>query len=172
MAACPLLETNRAALPARWHSVPITPKPKKISTWSKFNPCWWFGNMDEPTPPGWYRPEEKGRVFKWHLRNPFHNFAFYVIGIADKPHVRSGRYPLNIGNPHGGWNFAVAKYKLLRLPFLAYNRGGFDFYFGWRTAGNFGGKLNLNARRPPSSKRSEPHLTAPSESSDLPVSEP
>ncbi len=162
--------TNNISARGPWHSVEIKPSPRlaKISTWKKFNPVWWFGNADDPVPPTWFRPEEKGRVFKWRLRNPFHNFTFYVIGIADKPHVRSGRYPKRIGNPNGGWNFAVAAYKWLRLPFISYSRNKFDFYLGWRTGGNFGGKININAKRLPKSDRPQPHLTAPSESSARP----
>ncbi|HEU5122811.1 MAG TPA: hypothetical protein VFW05_01970 [Verrucomicrobiae bacterium] len=176
----------------RWHTVEIQPAKNVpyISTWQKFNPVWWFGNVDDPVPPTWFRPEEKGRTFKWHLRNPFHNFAFYVIGIADKPHVRSGRFPRRISNPDGGWNFAVARRRIVYLPFVAYNHGRFDFYFGWRTRGNFGGKINFNAKRPPKTERenSKPltrpsatlfhsmgegiQSTEPSDNSDLPASGP
>jgi len=173
-------ETNRQAsatnvLRGRWHTVEIAPKRKDISTWAKFNPVWWYGNIDDPEPPGWFRPDEQHRVGKWRARNPFHNFTFYVIGIADKPHYRSGRYPRNIGNPNGGWNFAVARRRLVVLPFVAYNRGKFDFYFGWRTAGNFGAKINFNAKRPPRTQRTEvqsPAATSPSDKTAAPASGP
>jgi hypothetical protein len=81
------------------------------------------------------------------LRNPFHNFDFYVIGIADKEFVRSGRYPKKNSNPDGGWDFAVSKYKCLRLPFISYQRGKFNFYCGWRNRGNFGIKINFQKKR-------------------------
>jgi hypothetical protein len=144
-----------------WHTVGIAPKRTDLSTWSKFNPVWWFGNVDDPEPPAWFRPGESGRVFRWHLRNPFHNLTFYVLGIADKPHSRSGRYPRRVGNPEGGWNFAVARRRIVFLPYLAYNRGRFDFYLGWRPGGNLGGKINFGAKRPPRTIRPEPLPTDP-----------
>jgi hypothetical protein len=119
-----------------------TPRPgRHFSHWQKLNPVWWFGNFDDPIPPHWYRPGQKCRNFMWGLRNPCHNFHFYVIGIADKSFVRVGRFPGTNLNPNGGWNWAVCQYKRLRLPFLAYSRGRFQTYWGWRGNGNFGMKL-------------------------------
>ncbi|MEJ2008995.1 MAG: hypothetical protein P8Z30_12710 [Acidobacteriota bacterium] len=131
-------------LPA-WQSIQITPRPglPKIHFYNKLNPVWWFKNSDEPIPPDWYKPNDKHRVLKWHFRNPLHNFDNYVIGIADKSSVRSGRFPLQTSNPHGGWNFAISRRKLLVLPFVSYRRGRFEFYLGWRERGNFGAKLNF-----------------------------
>lgn len=170
----PSAPTNSLSREGSWHSVEVRPRKKlpEISTWNKFNPVWWFGNIDDPVPPAWFRPDEKRRVFKWHLRNPFHNFTFYVIGIADKPHVRSGRYPKKVGNPNGGWNFAVAKHRLLRLPFLAYNRGKFAFYLGWRERGNLGAKINYGAKRPPKTLKPISEPAAPSGTSVMPGAGP
>jgi len=143
----PAGETNAAALAGKWHSIIVTPpagKPK-ISASQKFNPIWWFKNADEPVPPVWYRPDNGMRTFLYGCRNPMHNFHSYVIGISDKEFVRSGRYPETIANPNGGWNFTVSKYKVLRLPMISYRRGKFDFYFGWRTTGSFGIKVNFSA---------------------------
>jgi hypothetical protein len=109
----------------------------------KLNPAWWFGNADEPEAPDWYRPGSPCRDFLWHLRNPCHNFTFYVIGIADKPFTRIGRFPARADNPGGGWNWAMCRRKRLRLPFIDYHRGRFEFYCGWRNGGNFGIKLNF-----------------------------
>ena len=64
--------------------------------------------------------------------------------------MRSGKYPERNSRPRGGWDFAVARRKLALLPFLSYQRGGFNFYFGWRERGNFGIKLNYS--RPPDKK--------------------
>src|SRR3989442_191378 len=50
----------------------------------KWNPVFWFKNLDHPTPPDYYRPNDPHRIRKWHFRNPFNNFTYYVIGIADK----------------------------------------------------------------------------------------
>src|ERR1051325_2983514 len=113
--------TNATPRRAHWHSVVVTPSSHqpKIRSKDKLNPGWWLKNADDPVPPDWFKPNAKGRKAKWHARNPLHNFNAYVIGIADKKFVRSGKYPDRMSNPHGGWNFAVAKYKWLRLPYLS-----------------------------------------------------
>ncbi len=116
----------------------------KPSACEKLNPLFWFGNIDDPIPPDWYRPDNRMRTALWHFRNPMHNFFFYVIGIADKEFEIVGRYPGRISNPDGGWNWTVCKYKWLRLPFISYKRGNFNFYFGWRNRGNFGIKFNYS----------------------------
>jgi hypothetical protein len=144
----PPADTNAA----RWHSIKVTPRADlpKIHFYDKLNPVWWVENSDEPVPPEWYKPDDRHRVMKWHFRNPFHNFDNYVIGVADKKFVRSGKYPERNSNRNGGWDFEVARRKLVLLPFLSYQRGGFNFYFGWRERGNFGIKLNYS--KPPEKK--------------------
>jgi len=139
----------------RWHSVRVTPRPglPKIHTYNKLNPVWWFGNIDNPVPPAGYKPDDKHRVLKWHCRNPFHNFDNYVIGVADKEFVRSGKYPERNSSPHGGWDFEVARRKLVLLPFISCQRGSFNFYFGWREHGSFGIKLNVSV--PPGNATNE-----------------
>jgi hypothetical protein len=117
-----------------------------ICTCQKFNPVWWFGNIHDPEPPEWYRPGDKHRTRKWRWRNPGHNFTFYVIGIADKDFRRVGRYPDAVFNPNEGWNWAVCKYRCLRLPFLSFKKGRFHFYCGWRERGNFGFKCTCTRR--------------------------
>ncbi len=143
-------QVKAAASSGKWHTVKVVPRPgqPKIRTLDKLNPIWWFGNIDEPVPPDWYRPDDKHRTTKWRWRNSFHNFTNYVIGVADKPFARSGRYPERNSDPHGGWSFAVARRKLLLLPFFSYQRGRFTAYFGWRERGNFGMKLNVSAPPP------------------------
>ena len=108
----------------------------------KWNPIWWFGNVDDPEPPAWYRPGSASRGWLWQLRNPFHNFTFYVIGIADKPFTRTGRFSKAVFAPDGGWNWAVARYGWLRLPFVSFSGEWGRCYFGWRERGNFGFKIN------------------------------
>jgi len=139
--------SNAVTQPSRWHTIQVTPRPGQpaIRTRDKFNPVWWFENCDEPAPPDWYRPANPHRVFLWRCRNPFHNFDNYVIGIADQPFRRSGRWPERNSSPRGGWDFEVARRMLALLPFFAYQRGQFNFYFGWRERGNFGIKLNWSA---------------------------
>jgi hypothetical protein len=111
--------------------------------YAKWNPAWWFGNIDSPTPPDKYRPEDKCRTTRWYWRNSLHNFTHYVIGIRDKSFVRVGKFPDKVFAPKGGWNWAVCKYKWLRLPFISYRKADFKFYCGWRERGNFGFKLNF-----------------------------
>jgi hypothetical protein len=129
-----------------WHSIPMHGRtnPPPIHFYNKINPVWWFGNVDDPIPPDWYRPGEKNRNFLWYFRNPLTNFSNYVIGVGDKDTVRSGFYPDRTSNPHGGWSFAVTRRRIVFLPFVDYKRGSFEFYFGWRLHGNFGVKLNFN----------------------------
>jgi hypothetical protein len=117
-----VIVTNEVHIPTAW----------------KFNPIFWFKNYDDPEPPEKMWPGDPHRHFKWYWRNPFHNFTFYVIGIADKTFVRTGKYPARVFAPDGGWNWTVSKYKWLRLPFVSYQSGSFHFYCGWRNRGNFG----------------------------------
>ena len=118
-------------------------RPKTVQ---KLNPVFWFGNLDDPVPPDSYRPDDPHRVRKWYWRNPCHNFMFYVIGIADKEFERVGRFPEKVFCPGEGWNWAVCKYKCLRLPFVSYQKGRFKFYCGWRNRGNFGIELICRKR--------------------------
>ena len=147
----PPIATNSSAAKSfhgKWHTVEIRPSPKtpKTCLCEKINPFWWFGNSDEPVPPAWFKPDEKGRALKWFWRNPFHNFTHYIIGVADKTHLRSGRYPERVSNPNGGWNFTIGRYGVLPLPYISYRRGKFEFYFGWGVRGNFGIKINFNPK--------------------------
>lgn len=137
-----------AAHCVHWQTVQITPRKStpKIHFYNKLNPVWWFKNSDDPKPPDWYKPNDKHRKLKWSFRNPMHNFNFYVIGVADKKFHRSGRFPDQNSDPRGGWDFEAARYKFIWLPFIAYHRPKFDFYFGWRNRGNFGIKFNINPK--------------------------
>jgi hypothetical protein len=145
---CPVTSTNQCDLTPKpkWHSVVMLPKTNEppIHWYNKINPVWWFGNLEEPTPPSWYEPTNSMRKVKWYFRNPFTNLSYYVIGVADKPTVRSGRYPTLVGNPHGGWNFAVTRRRIVFLPFVDYKNRHLELYFGWRERGNFGMKLNFH----------------------------
>jgi hypothetical protein len=107
-----------------------------------------FGNDDDgltgpadfcPSLPAWLR------ATLWWLRNPFHNLAFYVIGVADRPFANSGRYPSDVFAPLAGWNWALRWYRHIPFPFFSYWRAGFKVYVGWRERGNFGVKFNLSA---------------------------
>jgi hypothetical protein len=131
----------------KWHGVFMPRKPNlPVIHWhDKINPVWWFGNMEEPDPPAWYEPGNPHRRTLWYWRNPFTNFAYFVIGVADKDTVRYGRYPTQVGNPHGGWNVAVTRRRIVLLPFVDYKNRRLEFYLGWRERGNFGIKLNIHS---------------------------
>lgn len=111
----------------------------------KINPLWWLKNEDDPVPPDWYMAgsSQRKRNTWWLMRNPLHNFTFYVIGMADKPFTSSGKYPDDVFNPKGGWNWSVRRYKWISLPFVSY-KGKVKFYAGWRERGNIGFKLTGN----------------------------
>jgi hypothetical protein len=135
---------------AAWHSVRMvtSPDPPSFHWYQKANPIWWLKNNEDPVPPEDYLPGKRARKLKWNTRNSCHNFDFYVIGVSDRETVRSGKYPESIGNPHGGWNIAVTKYKRLRLLFVSYKSQHVEFYLGWRERGNFGAKFNIRKSKP------------------------
>ena len=129
------------------NEIQMTPG-SRLADISKWNPSFWIGNYDEPLPSD-FRPGDPHRMLRWRLRNPLHNFSFYIIGIADKEFTRAGRYPDTVFNPHDGWNWAVCKYGWLRLPFVSCQYGRFSTYFGWRERGNFGIKLRYHRATKP-----------------------
>jgi len=120
-----------------------TNAPPAGRRFQKWNPVWWFGNVDDPVPPDWYRPGSRWRNALWQLRNPLHNFTFHVIGVADRPFTRTGRFPQHVFAPQGGWNWTVTRLGWARLPFLSFNGERCRFYLGWRERGNFGAKINV-----------------------------
>ncbi|MFA6543540.1 MAG: hypothetical protein WCS99_03890 [Limisphaerales bacterium] len=153
----------RASRVGEWGSTESHPTDKPggdskspARNFQKWNPIWWFGNVDDPEPPDWYRPGSPCRRPLWQLRNPLHNFTFYVIGIADRPFTRTGRFPDAVFAPDGGWNWAVAGCKWVRLPFISYNGEWWRFYLGWRERGNFGGKVNVGKLPAPDLKPQMP----------------
>jgi len=99
----------------------------RINPWKKINPLWWLGNCDEPLPPDdkFIGQPQWLRRLRWFLRNPFHNFTYYVIGVADRKFDR-----INLWNKWGNLN--------LVLPLIAYRGKKWEWYFGWREKGNFG----------------------------------
>jgi len=132
----------------RWHTITVNPPASlpRVHFYDRLNPTWWWGNIDDPVPPPDYRPLSRHRILLWHLRNPFHNFDHYVIGVADRKFKRSGRFPERNSNPNGGWDFEVARYKMAVLPFLSCQHGAFNFYLGWRERGDFGIKVNRSSQ--------------------------
>jgi len=118
----------------------------------KANPLWWFMNADDPEVPDWYRPGASPacRDLLWHLRNPLHNFTYYVIGIADRPFVRCGNNPDSIWAREGRWNFRTFHAgPLIHLPGISYKGTRWEFYLGWRSRGNFGAALRRTGKEGP-----------------------
>jgi hypothetical protein len=129
-------------------------KAKRTITWfDRLNPVFWLGNLDTPVPPADYLPGDQFRVLKWYLRNPGHNFMFYVVGIADKvddpEFKRYGIHPSRVFAPTPGWNVTYIRYKWVFLPFISYWDENVRFYIGWRERGNLGAKLNRGTTQNP-----------------------
>ncbi|HEY4417102.1 MAG TPA: hypothetical protein VGO57_15545 [Verrucomicrobiae bacterium] len=143
----PMKPVSAASDLAKWHSVKVSPKPLAgIHFYDKLNPVWWLENADDAVPPDWYRPDDPHRLLKWRFRNPFHNFTFYLIGIADKQFTRSGFYPERNASGQGGWDLEIARQRIVLLPFISYERPRVTFYFGWRERGAFGMELKFHKR--------------------------
>jgi len=119
-----------------------------------------FGNDDDPAPPENYLVAQPQwwRNFMWFVvRNPLHNFFFYVIGIQGKDGwVTTGRFPNTVKSERfvEQWPVEPAKFNWVlhskgwvRLPMISMriplgNRG-FEFSMGWRPRGAFGGSLRV-----------------------------
>ena len=146
---------------ARWHSIKVTPRSDqpKIHFYNKLNPVWWAKNSDEPVPPDWYQPEDRGRVMKWHFRNPFHNFGNYVIGVADKEFVRSWQIPERNSNPRGGLGLCggPAQTGFASVHFLPARRVQLLF----RLARTREFRNQLNYSRPPQKPHTEDSQSKP-----------
>lgn len=137
----------------RWYDIP------HWTTWML------FGNDDDgifgEEPTARYCPSQKigfSKATAWNLRNPLHNFCFYVIGSADRSNseftllkITPDEYCLFKYYPEAKKVFASEKtsfymalhggkpFVSLRIVYNATRKG--DFYFGWRERGNFGIKF-------------------------------
>jgi hypothetical protein len=129
------------------YNAPRTPEDegKPVSGIAKLDPTWWLENSDDPL-PWWWKPDAPldERRRSWKLRNPFHNFTNYVIGVSDRHTHRMGINARSIWNDQGSFNAAVTQAgPFLYLPMIS-NRGPFfEWYIGWRELGNFGAALRL-----------------------------
>ena len=128
--------------------------------------CAWalFGNEDD----GVYgeganflpdEPNDSVKARKWWLRNPLHNFCFYVIGSANKVNdeitlFKASRNGIDAFRYKsvGDTVFADSATSIFialhgKKPFFSLRIGSetrsFDFYLGWRERGNFGMKCCL-----------------------------
>jgi len=128
-----------------------------------------FGNDDdgifgECTSYRCEQPNDGKKALAWGVRNPLHNFTFYVIGTANQRnsgvtllqvtpcHVASGCYTPQATTvfPSQSSCFYLALHGW--KPFLSWRLVyhpcyQFDFYLGWRCRGNFGLKFQPAAKR-------------------------
>ena len=108
-----------------------------------------------------YCPEQKPSISKaarWWIRNPFHNFCFYVIGSAERVNseidllkVSQDNFSCMTYRPIGktvfageGSSFYLALHggkPFISLRFLYFNSWRTEIYLGWREKGNFGIKF-------------------------------
>lgn len=120
-------------------------EPEKTFPWyKKINPIWWLQNDADGWFPDHYLPEESWikRAVLYFLRNPFHNFTFFIIGFRDKPSVSYAKNP-NTTHIDGEFNYGYTKvYGWLPVPFISFRKWGAEGYVGWRVPGAaFGLKL-------------------------------
>ena len=105
-----------------------------IPWYKKINPLWWFNNYNDPVdalnPDGTpkhskFHPEKSlwKRKILWGIRNPLHNFLFFVIGLHDHQEI------VNCGNM---WPKEGQKWNIV-LPYIGYRGKKKEFYFGWRS---------------------------------------
>lgn len=107
-----------------------------------------FGNEDD----GYYgddtwragRPKTLVLGVKWWLRNPAHNWCFYVIGFADYDHYFEGEKDWGVDPGFSfHWCYREGKTKFPLLSYVGKKRG---WYIGWRPYGSFGISLNFASK--------------------------
>lgn len=162
---------EQAPDPAAEHALyQVIPRHRKqIKSGDIFHLAMWsfFGNDDDgifgEQPSSNYKTELKPgvkRALSWGLRNPLHNFTFYVIGSADKPpgkkHVllALGRNKPRLFNQPDTEQYVFYEKDLSLLlvshggrPFFSFSLPFLQGYIGWRERGNFG--LSLKPKPPP-----------------------
>ena len=114
----------------------------EIKWYHRFNPLWWFDNIDDPHPPEQFVSKiadwSELRVWLWwKWRNKLHNGNYYVWGLAGKDIEVKSKYPGELFAPIG-YNWFLVKYKWLILPGLSYYGNVWRWYIGWLDSGQFG----------------------------------
>ena len=115
--------------------------------YKKFDPVWWFENDDDPQPPAWYHPEwsEWRRWLTWHaVRNPGHNFMFYVLGVQDRNFTVWGKTPVletdaaDSGQYGSRWCVIQPGREVwIPRPYFSWTGTWISFHFGWNAPGAF-----------------------------------
>ena len=107
-----------------------------------------FGNADDGVLGDWawnLMQHDNWRIrIRWWLRNPFHNLAFYGLGVAHKSRTAFGRRPED--DPSVVFRFGrsnrcytVVDGSSWHRPFWSSWRHGWQVYAGWRpNSGAFG----------------------------------
>jgi hypothetical protein len=109
-----------------------------------------LGNWNEPLP---YPKKRKLQAedqwlppaIWWAIRNPFHNFNHYWIGIVPRNNRYEWYKPEDNGwtrHENGNWSWWSKPWRLI-LPYYRVD-GSWTFYFGWLSRGNFGIALRKN----------------------------
>jgi hypothetical protein len=145
----------------------------QIAPWDVGHWIMWscFGNDDDgifgEEPTAEFKPECEpsfAKALAWTLRNPFHNFCFYVIGSANRCNseftvlrITPDESETMVYRPEASTVFAGHNSSF----YLAFHGGKpfissrivwsetreSRFYLGWRCRGNFGLRCNLFAKR-------------------------
>jgi len=110
-----------------------------------------FGNYNEPNPyPEKRRIEANNSILHpnlwWAIRNPFHNFCHYWIGVTPLGQMcewitLEERGWVHNTNPiNGNWQYSywTKPNSKIKLPFWNFDNGKWQIYFGWLSRGNFG----------------------------------
>ena len=96
-----------------------------------------------------FNPEQKDTFsirLKWWLRNPCHNFTWYVIGLAHRHIAHINEF----SQEQPGWNRAYTclygdymtdAHKAKKYKFIHYIGKKREFYIGYRGTGAFGIKF-------------------------------
>lgn len=125
-------------------------------TWALFgnDDCGIYGE-DHPDPYHPQHPNGGRKAASWMIRNPLHNFCFYVIGSAHRENSELTLFEISkhkigflkhhpkahrvFATPEGGFLLALhggKPFLSLKICFTKKHHG--DFYLGWRNRGNFG----------------------------------
>lgn len=89
------------------------------------------------------------RSLCWWSQNFGHNFANYVLGVADRERLVIGRYSPMSRAPLGGWLNCVTHVQVgsreFSLPFVSYHSAQCDLEFGWHPSGAFTARFHNTA---------------------------
>lgn len=81
------------------------------------------------------------RTWRWGMDHFGHNFASYVIGVADRERLVEGRFAPRDRAPVEGWLSCVTHVQIcgryVLLPFISFHGRHFDFEAMWSPSGAF-----------------------------------